>query len=275
MSDEQLATTPMWFNKDPLGVICAVFVYVLVLGGDLLVLSILSFDTFVEVFFFFIFNSFVALAIWSHLKAMLSDPGVVSLKPAGEQLEIIDRRSPKMKNGELVTTCLKCRSYKPLRAHHCSTCGRCVRNMDHHCPWVNNCVGLGNQKFFILFVAYICISSFVGLGLLVFRLYYCGRMNWTGSCTYTDSWSPIHFILVGVESIVFSLFTLIMLCDQVCGINNDTTTIEKIQHVEGPVGNKGSFISRLQRVFGRPTSWKWLVPVTPNLPREAAVTFPV
>lgn len=33
------------------------------------------------------------------------------------------------------TVCTRCETYRPPRAHHCRICQRCIRRMDHHCPW--------------------------------------------------------------------------------------------------------------------------------------------
>ena len=61
---------------------------------------------------------------------------------------------------EGVRYCKPCTAIKPDRCHHCSICRRCVLKMDHHCPWVNNCIGFGNYKFFVLFLLYATLYCF-------------------------------------------------------------------------------------------------------------------
>ena len=84
-----------------------------------------------------IFHVLAFLALASHGAAMFSDPGTVPLNNATQENIEKATKYP----GQIIYRCPRCLSIKPLRAHHCSVCKRCVRKMDHHCPWV---------KFYIL-----------------------------------------------------------------------------------------------------------------------------
>ncbi|KAH8741281.1 hypothetical protein FG386_000188 [Cryptosporidium ryanae] len=54
-------------------------------------------------------------------------------------------------NGVRLRFCDYCRMYQPLRTKHCSSCERCIRTHDHHCPWLGICIGEYNRcKFWWL-----------------------------------------------------------------------------------------------------------------------------
>mmetsp|Transcript_4744 Transcript_4744/g.7205 ORF Transcript_4744/g.7205 Transcript_4744/m.7205 type:complete len:451 (+) Transcript_4744:60-1412(+) len=49
--------------------------------------------------------------------------------------------------------CRTCETKKVPRSKHCSLCNCCIARFDHHCVWLNQCVGEGNYRHFLAFLA--------------------------------------------------------------------------------------------------------------------------
>jgi len=51
-----------------------------------------------------------------------------------------------------MSICPDCEVMRLPRCRHCHLCNKCVDRFDHHCPWVSNCIGRGNFRYFYSFV---------------------------------------------------------------------------------------------------------------------------
>ncbi|KAK7031415.1 Palmitoyltransferase [Favolaschia claudopus] len=63
-----------------------------------------------------------------------------------------------------LASCAKCDGvWKPPRTHHCSTCGVCRMEFDHHCPWVGNCVTRNRMRNFLALLVLVPVAYSVSM----------------------------------------------------------------------------------------------------------------
>ncbi|KAF9820053.1 hypothetical protein IEO21_01715 [Rhodonia placenta] len=171
------------------------------------------------------FNLLVGVLLWNYYLCAVTDPGRV---PAGWKPDVQDNDGYEVKKlTRGPRFCRTCEAYKPPRAHHCRQCKRHVlryrltAHTDHHCPWVNNCVGHFNYGHFVRFLFYVDLACSYHFAMVARRVY-AATQYWEDIASTELIFIILNFatcipVLVAVGA--FSLYHF-------WALSGNTTTIE-------------------------------------------------
>ncbi|XP_060634545.2 palmitoyltransferase ZDHHC2 [Anolis sagrei] len=225
------------------------------------------------------YHIFIAMFLWSYWKTIFTLPmnpskefhltyaqkEFLNKEPRSEIHQEILRRAAKdlpiytRTMSGAIRYCDRCQLVKPDRCHHCSVCDKCILKMDHHCPWVNNCVGFSNYKFFLLFLAY---SLLYCLFIAATDLHYFIRF-WTNGLP--DTQAKFHIMFLFFAAAMFSV-SLSSLFGYHCWlVSKNKSTLEAFR---APIFRHGidknafslGFTKNLRQVFGDEKKL-WLLPI--------------
>eukprot|EP01083_Nonionella_stella_P107292 310613_1 len=225
-----------------------------------------------------IFNIVVLLAVLGFLRTAFVDAGFVSRRlavpaslPVAEQRERISKVAEELGITK-VQVCEKCSNsesvqYRPLRAHHCQVCKRCVLRMDHHCLFANNCIGAKNYKSFYLFLWYSYLAAVLSLLVLVWTVFTRSKADYVGEWSRT----LVHLDLAMMT--LFMVFMHYMLRTQSFLASKNMTSIDYTQlsfqwaqkHHMGVESTQSGmfdygFVENWKRVLGD-NVWLWWWPL--------------
>mmetsp|Transcript_9606 Transcript_9606/g.28206 ORF Transcript_9606/g.28206 Transcript_9606/m.28206 type:complete len:232 (-) Transcript_9606:65-760(-) len=70
--------------------------------------------------------------------------------------------------------CVICVANTSTTSQHCRYCEKCVEGFDHHCKWLNNCVGKANYKYFFMTVTSVLLFLIIHIAYTVYIIAYAG-----------------------------------------------------------------------------------------------------
>lgn len=136
-----------------------------------------------------------------------------------------DKFSQNNENTNPIILCSTCLRLKIERCHHCKQCNKCVQKMDHHCPWLANCVGAYNYKYFLLTIIYGFITS--SIVLVTFWEYIYKIMLIEDISLFFCIYNSFIYIC----NLILWMFDFYLIWNNWINVMNNLTTIEKADFI--------------------------------------------
>eukprot|EP00996_Jenningsia_fusiforme_P001331 NODE_2219_length_1260_cov_15.448390_g2020_i0.p1 GENE.NODE_2219_length_1260_cov_15.448390_g2020_i0~~NODE_2219_length_1260_cov_15.448390_g2020_i0.p1 ORF type:complete len:308 (-),score=34.56 NODE_2219_length_1260_cov_15.448390_g2020_i0:233-1156(-) len=114
--------------------------------------------------------------------------------------------------------CTECNVHVPVRAKHCRHCGRCIARFDHHCMWINGCVGMHNQALFWWFlVTLFALNSWANA-----LLWESIRIDWRASLEANVLRNLLCWISLSITVPSWFMIGMLTVCQSVLAVTNQT-----------------------------------------------------
>ena len=118
----------------------------------------------------YFFNSIMLLALFIHFYLHCSNPGRMSSNESSNQQ---NPNSDVRLNASLDDNyCNKCKLKRGSNSTigHCPICQTCIFNRDHHCFWLDNCIGYLNHKIFLFYLGVLYVIFIYSFSLIFKKL---------------------------------------------------------------------------------------------------------
>ncbi|XP_056209212.1 palmitoyltransferase ZDHHC13 [Falco biarmicus] len=155
--------------------------------------------------------------LYSFYKTWRTDPGYIKTSEKERKENIVALAEAGCL--DFRTFCTSCLVRKPLRSVHCLACDSCVARYDQHSPWIGRCIGIGNHRYYILFLSFLSMTCVWQLyGTLLYWSNHCatsyhqdGAWAYFTQIVYCSPWISYIFTIACFHTVWASLWLTVQL----------------------------------------------------------------
>ena len=177
----------------------------------------------------------VVVIIVNMIYLIASDPGYIALPKSVSLQELYKTSASEI--------CTECKIVRPPRSRHCYYCRRCIYRYDHHCQWINNCVGINNNNpffFFLFSLLVLCgIVDYIAIDVFLYPKH-------DGFIQGTFSLAAAVMIILISSLVIYPVFLLFMV--QVKNFSYNMTSNERLSKNNKKLTRKGFWLTNWVRM---------------------------